>query len=322
VNFGIAFLGDQVNEGAHLRDANRISAFVAALDAYRFLFRNFKRGFSLLLLPITAAGFVLYLTLNRYLAGLRSFLQMPDTRVATLTLGMLAAGLFLSLFCYAIAVSAVSDLALGKPLKDSWLHFRVRRQEWRIYAAYLRLLMLLSMVFVTVFFGAIYIEPLHLIPPLFAAWVLTFLCVLAVIFLFARIGFLVAPIVSTSEGMILRKAYQSSVGDLGRNCLLLALFLVPGILLLTAAGYVFRMQGYAVPVVGTLPLADAARSMREMLGPCLVVINLSLSVTIFLFTVGAISVYRRRLFEHNAPVRASAFGPSLGRPLPAEGPPK
>jgi hypothetical protein len=145
---------------------------------------------------------------------------------------------------------------------------------------------------------------------------------LAVVFLFARIGFLIPPIVATSEGAILRKAFQTGAGDLVRNCVLLVLFLVPGILVLTAGGYVFRMDGYTLPVVGTLPLAEAARLVRVMLGSCLIVLSLSLSLTISLFTIGAISIYQRRLFVQNALSRTSISGSNLGRQLPAEGPPK
>src|ERR1700680_3778523 len=87
--------------------ADRVSAIEAALFAYRLLFREFLAIAKLSLLPVTAAGVVLYASVSGYLSELRVFLASPNPHAASLALGLLAAGLFLSLFCYAMAVAAV-----------------------------------------------------------------------------------------------------------------------------------------------------------------------------------------------------------------------
>lgn len=296
MNIGIALSGDQSGVAADDRRPNRVSAFAAALYAYKFLFRHFWSALRLLLLPIVAAGLVLYVTLSIYLEELLAFIEAPNPRVASLALGTLTAGLFLSLFCYAIGVVAISNLALGKPPRGAGLHFKAERQEWRVYAAYLRFLLLLSVVFVSVYLLSAYVAPLLMFPERFSAWLLTLVCVIGVTWLVARIGFLVAPVVAAGEGSVLRKARQESARDLWRNCILMALLLVPGVLVQFVGEYVFRMGAGALRVARTLPLADSARSMREMLGSFLAVISLSLFVTIILLTVGAIAAYQTKRF--------------------------
>src|SRR4029077_5715269 len=118
---------------------DRVSAVAVALFSYKFIVRRFWSVVRLLALPIFAAGLVLYIFMSLYLSELLQFLGTPDPRVASFALGMLATGIFLSLFCYATAVVAITNLALGKIEPGSWFHFRVERQVWRVYAAYMRL---------------------------------------------------------------------------------------------------------------------------------------------------------------------------------------
>src|ERR1700730_10313801 len=96
------------------RQTGRVSAFAAALFAYKFFIRRFWSVLRLLALPMLAAGLVLYVCVSLYLSDLLRFLGAPDPHVASFALGILAAGILLSLFCYAIAVAAITNLALGK----------------------------------------------------------------------------------------------------------------------------------------------------------------------------------------------------------------
>src|SRR5205085_2663810 len=159
VNFRIAMFSEQT--GAILADhsADRVSAFAAALFAYRCFFRQFWIIVRLLSLPIIAAGLVLYACLDSYLTDLLRFLASPNPRIATLALGVLAAGIFLPLFFYAAAVAAASNLALGKKAKNARFNFKIERQEWRLYAAYLRFLLLLCVVFISVYLLSAYVAP-------------------------------------------------------------------------------------------------------------------------------------------------------------------
>jgi hypothetical protein len=209
---------------------------------------------------------------------------------------------------------------LGKPPRRAWLHFKAERQEWRVYAAYLRLLLLICAVMAFAFILSSYVAPLLLVPSAFIPWVLTLVSVIGVAWLFARIGFLIAPVVAASQGPVLRRAMQESARDLWRNCLLIALLLVPGVLALIAGGYAFRMGALR----GSLPLADSARAMKEMLVAFVSVISLSVFVTMVLLTVGAIAVYQPKRFWNvrQGRVKHLEFGSNSPATAPAEGPPK
>ena len=321
MSFGIVSVGE--GDGTARDDpVTRVAIFAVARDTYTFFFRNLWLIVRLAFVPIIAAGLVLYVSLNRYLADLLLFLENHNPRVASLALGTLAGGLFLSLFCYAIAVSAISDLALGKTAKGTMVALKATRQVWRIYAAYLRLLLLLSVVLVAACLASAYVAPLLPIYGAIGPWVLASASILAVVWLFARIGFMVAPVIAVSEGPVLRRAKEESARDLGRNCILILLLLVPGVLVLAAGGYVFGIESGSL-WGGTLPLVDSTRAMSQTLGAVVTVVSLSLFVTIVLLTAGGIAAYQNKRF-HEA-VRSHPKQPialNLGYSVPAEGPPK
>ena len=270
----------------------RVSALSAALVAYKFFIHRFWAVLRLLALPIIAAGVVLYVCVSLYLSELLRFLGAPDPRVASFALGILAAGIFLSLFCYAIAVAAITNLALGKPERRPWFRFGAERQEWRVYAAYMRFLLLLGLVFISVYLFSTYVGPLLAPAQDAARWTLTTLSVVVIFSLTARVGFLVAPVVATSEGPVLRKAWQQSARDFWRNCGLIILLVAPGLLVQIAGEYVLQFGAWAPHLGGNLSFADYTRVMGGMLGSILVVVSLSSFVTIVLLTVGAVAAYQ------------------------------
>lgn len=285
------------------RQRDRVSALAVALFAYRFFVHRFWSVLRLLALPIIAAGLVLYVCVSLYLSELLRFLGAPDPRVASFALGILAAGIFLSLFCYAIAVAAITNLALGKTERRRWFHFGAERQEWRVYAAYMRFLLLLGLVFISVYLFSTYVGPLFAGMQNGVRWTLTTLSILAVFGLTARVGFLVAPVVAASEGPVLRKAWQQSARDFWRNCALIILLIVPGLLVQIAGEYVLQFGSWAPRVAGNLSFADYTRVMGAMLGSFLVVVSLSSFVTIVLLTVGAVAAYQ------NQPLANASGGP-------------
>src|SRR5262245_31162931 len=108
VNFLSGVFADSAEGSISEQAGGRITLGQAALSAYGFLFRQGGQVLRALILPVTAAGLVLYTSLGFYLSELLSFLGSPNPRVASLALGTLAAGFFLSLFFYSMAVVAVS----------------------------------------------------------------------------------------------------------------------------------------------------------------------------------------------------------------------
>jgi hypothetical protein len=151
-------------------------------------------------------------------------------------------------------------------------------------------------------------------------WGLTIGSILAIWWMTARIGFLIAPVVASSEGPVLRRAWRQSGPDVGRNCVLIALLLIPGLLVQAAGEYAFRFHELAPRVNGKLPLADYATVIRDMLGSIIFVISLSSFVTVVLLTAGAVAAYRGAGFVATGPRR----GPNskLGSAVPAEEFPK
>lgn len=287
----IAFFNDDTESSPIGRQVNRVSAFEAALISYKFLFRQFWPALRLLWMPMVAAGVVLYLCLSVYLSKLLLFLSSPDPHTASLALGILAAGIFSSLFCYAVAVGAIADLALGRAPKNIWLRFRAERQEWRIYAAYLRFLLLITVVLVSVYVISTYLVPLSAVAPAFSAWGLTVAAAAAILWLTARIGFLVAPVVARSKGTVLRKAWRRSAHDLWRNCWLILFLLVPGLLVQLAGELLLRLGEAPLRPANELPVADYARLLEQTLGGFLCVVCASAFVTIVLLTVGGVAAY-------------------------------
>src|SRR5438309_10487028 len=108
-----------------------VSAFVCAWLSYAFLFRRFVPLLKVAGLPIAAMGAVVYLSLNAYLSELMQFIASGDPRAASLALAALAAGIFISIFCVAVAVSGVTHLALESPSRMSWSSPKAGRREWR-----------------------------------------------------------------------------------------------------------------------------------------------------------------------------------------------
>ena len=300
------------------RQTDRVSAFAAALFSYKFFVRRFWSVVRLLVLPIVAAGLVLYVCLSLYLSELLRFLGAPNPRVASFALGILAAGIFLSLFCYAIAVVSITNLALGKVERHDWFRFRAERQTWRVYAAYMRFLLLLCLVFISVYLFSAYVAPFLSVATTSMRWALTILSVLVIYCLTARVGFLIAPVVAAGEGPVLRKAWQLSARDFWRNCVLILLLIVPGLLVQVAGEYVLQFGAWAPRVAGTLSFAAYTRVMGEMLGSFLVVVSLSSFVTIVLLTVGAVAVYQNGPLR-DVPQGWPASDPSRDRSVPAEG---
>jgi len=271
----------------------------------------------LLVLPIVAAGLVLYVCMSLYLSELLQFLGAPNPRVASFALGILAAGIFLSLFCYAIAVVSITNLALGKAGRRAWFHVRAERQTWRVYAAYMRFLLLLCLVFIRSIFFRLTSRPCSLSRRIHALGAHDFKRA-GHLYPYRSGRILDRSCRSGGRGTVLRKAWQLSARDSWRNCVLIALLIVPGLLVQVAGEYVLQFGALGSPrgrqsVVRRLHEGDGRDA-----GKFLVVVSLSSFVTIVLLTVGAVAVYQHGRCA-GCP-RRWPLGPSLDRSVPAEGP--
>src|SRR5437588_1780188 len=188
--------------------ARQVPALASTSAAYGFLLRNIAVLVRLLLLPIAAIAAVLYFSIRAYLSELVVFIASGDPRAASVALAAITACTLLTLFCASVAASSVVNLALGRPLRGSGLQFRTGRQEWRLYAAYLRFLLV-----ITAFLSADYIFAAQLLPLLIASAAIATAAgiavgVVGIVALLAAVGFLLPIIVARSQGTVLRKALR------------------------------------------------------------------------------------------------------------------
>jgi len=288
VNTQSAVVGETALSKTSASDS--VSVFEAAAFAYGFFVRRFLLIVRLLALPILTSGLILYVCLGSYISELLLFLGSPAPRVASVALGMLAAGIFLSLFCYSVAVSAIMDAVLGKP-KRPWALLRTARQDWRVYAAYLRLLLVVSVGLLASSFAGLFVAPLFGLPQTAISWTLTALSAIGVYWLIARIGFLVAPVIAAGEGPVLRAAWIRSRKHPLRNCLLIALLGAPGCLLWFAGEFLFRFDSGLASAAAGSSLASYATVMAQTLGTFIALASVSAFVSIVLLTAGAMRLY-------------------------------
>jgi hypothetical protein len=121
---------------------------------------------------------------------------------------------------------------------------------------------------------------------------------------------------------VLRKAWLQSAPDAGRNCLLIALLLIPGLLVQAAGEYAFQFRELTPRLSGHLPLADYAIVIRDMLGSIVFVIGLSSFVTVVLLTAGAVAAYGGAGSQADPTRQWRDPNPRLGSAVPAEEFPK
>ena len=280
----------------------RPTAFAAASLSYGFLFRELRPLAQLLLAPFAATTLVIYASLWAYVSELIAFIASGDARAASVALGALTAGIFLCMFFVAIAVSSVVDLILGKRRSGGWIHLHPARQDWRLYAAYLRFLLVLSG-----YLSAVYLVCALALPAVGASrttiGVVSVSAAIAGFYvLFARIGFLIPAIVAGSTGAVLRKALHEGSGSFCRNLVIVALASVPGLVIQIAGEALFKVgTGSMRGVKLDLPIMLYARALETRLPEFALLFSLSGFVTLVLFTAGSVLCYRDRLFLHPLP---------------------
>jgi hypothetical protein len=281
-----------------------VSVSNAVRFAYCFLLYRLSSTLRLVWLPLTLAGMTLYLCLSDYLSDLVVFLGSPSPKLASRALGTLAAGIFLTLFFYTNSVIALTNSALERPAEPRWFPLRARRQEWLLFSAYLRLFLLLILFAVCMWnlslsLGTVFGAPrnLSLAVPALAA-------LIAMFWLFVRMGFLLGPIAVEMKGSALRLAWKLSGKNFWRIAAVVFFLLIPGILVQWTGEVVLRTWNSVPSEVQSIPIADYAQFMERTLSAGLVVTSLSSLITLVLLTAGAVAVYENRNWQEALPPRA------------------
>jgi hypothetical protein len=274
-----------------------LTAVAAAALVYGILIQKFRQILRLLLVPAFATALVMYFSLKAYLAELIAFIPSGNPRAASLALGALTAGIFLSIFLAAVAISWLTDLVLPDRADPRSFRVRVGRPEWRLYAAYLRFLLLIAAFLTGIYCMSAYILPLLPMSAESLENLSAFLIIAGCFSLFVRVGFLIPPIVAQSTGTVLRKALHQGSRQFGRNFALLLVLSVPGFAIEIAGEYLFRLGSGPTRLEITLPIVYYARALEHRLAEFVFVSSLSAFVTLVLFTTGSIVCYRNRIYS-------------------------
>lgn len=238
------------------------------------------------LLPWFAGGLLLYGVLHIYFQRLQIFLAQPSDRTGSLILGVVASGLFLLLFLHCMICAAVAGVLLDQPERPMAL-LRARRREWRLYAAHLRLLLVLSL-FVPCAIGLAYVSagPLRLLLELIA--LVTFSWTLA------RLWFLMVPVsVKNFQGPVLRRAWRQSAGHAPGILAVFVLLSVPGLALEFLAETAMRGAGVFPAVAPGRSFGQAVEMCMQYLPVMVCVVSIMYLVSILLLVAGQVCVFRQ-----------------------------
>jgi hypothetical protein len=279
--------------GVALAERRRARLSIGGPLAFAFgvLVRRWGQLLRVAWVPLLLAAGVLYASLDGYLSELQTFGGAPDPRVAGIALGELAAGIFGSLVLFSMFAVSVTEIALGREASARSFGLRLRRQEWRLYAAYLKF-----SVGVIAFFALLCgaaIGNLRVVP----AWLLVPVGVLGAYLLFVRTAFLFPPLIMSERGPMLRRAWALTASDAWRIAVVVLLLLLPGVAIEIAIEFALRLGGMAIAGHAFPSLATYAPETRRVLPGFLVAMTLWSFVTITLLTGGAVAVYRSLVGE-------------------------
>ena len=208
---GSATLGPEAREAPEGQPATAIGILQSAAFAYRLLMSKGGRLVSLVWLPIVLAQVCLYIGGSGYLDELQQFLKAPNPKLASLAFAFLVGGILAAMFFWTMAISAVADVALERPMPGRSFYLRAKLQEWRLYAGYLRFLLLLCLLAGGIGFFLSSLGPLFPGSGFVPVWIYAVAIIGALFWFTARVCFLMPPIVAQTKGMIVREIGRAHV---------------------------------------------------------------------------------------------------------------
>lgn len=267
--------------------------------AVGFLWREATKIAPRLLLPLVIGGVAFYFSLDLYLTLLERYLLNPNDRVASVLLGVATAGLLVTLFMHSVTVASLASLGVGRE-DHGWKFFCVSRRSWRLYAAYLRFLLVCAACL-----SVVVILQSVLLRAGAGAWVSPageLLLVLVFAVLAADIGFLLPAVASANDGgQVVRQSLRLSWSNTAK-----LLFIVVVITLLggglETAGEIAVWNAGLVPVMnGSTPPLALVTAYRVGLPVMLIVIGVAYVVVTLLATAAAVAAYRQIAPERASP---------------------
>jgi hypothetical protein len=269
----------------------RIATKNTAVLAYQFLTKAGPGLWLSLLLPVLTGGILLYGSMNLYLLDLERYLIQPTDRIGSVILGLAATGFLTVTFVQAVISSEIASRFLDRP-DGGWRFFRITRRVWRLYAAYLRFLLLCAVYIVAVQIVRLVAGEFLVLPllPLLDALALA----AGLFYLTARIGLLVTSVaVATDKGPVVRGAWRISAGNFRGLALVVGGILILGLALETVGEILLHAAGLGVVTSPGMLLVDVVRTFRTALPGVIIVVSLSYLATNILGNVAGLSVYRQ-----------------------------
>lgn len=283
-------MNEVVDKGEAITGLSRpqVQIVQTSLDTLSFVATHFLEILRQIAVPVIAGWVILYFSLSAYISELLQFIQRPGDRSASLVLGVFTAGLLLGLLFNAIAVIGIARFAIGDRPSG---YIRLGRPEWRFFAASLRFLL------VSVGLIAVYLVGLLGISALNAGADVRILLgasiTIAFLYLGVRVGSLMAPVTVAEKGAILRRAWRLSRLSQWYVAAVFAILAVPLFLIEIGGEFVLRLTGSNFANVPNDTLAERAVIFRRMLPEFLLVQMIAYVMTVVLFTVGSVYVYRK-----------------------------
>ncbi len=266
--------------------------------ALTFSFRNAAAIVARVALPALIGWIISYASFSLYLTEIERYLGSPSERIASVVLGLVAAGTLGTLFLHSVIVAAVTALVLG--LEDGgWKFFHIARREWRLYAANLRLLLVAGIWVGALLAVQIAAAKLSWPPPF--GLVLDLLMAGGLGLLGVRFWFLAAPLsVAETQGQILRRAMRLSAGNSWRIVAIMTVVLLVAFAVEQAGEVALRAGGLVAPFPSTGSFAGHVAMFYRILLGILVVVGVAYLVGIVLLTAARVYVYRQ-LTEQTKP---------------------
>lgn len=207
--------------------------------AYRFIFTGLERIIGVIWLPIIVLTIGDYFVNGQYLTGMANALEANDaTQVAPVLAGIVGYGLIKLLLIAVIGVGLTREI-LAPLQRPMFLRFSFGGAELRFAIAVLGIYALLFLVFVicfvlgTILGGSVPGGGLGMAGGQKAigfGLLLVLLCSPALIYVFLRLAFLVAPCVTLEGRFGIERSWELTKGNIGRIFVIILAVVVPLVL--------------------------------------------------------------------------------------------
>lgn len=275
--------------GAHPQQPSLVGLFS---QTFRFVLSHPLQLLGAAIVPVSVGAVALWLMLDSYLLQLIDILQSPNEPAKTLMLGICSAGVLVCLFTHSVAATGISKVACSEKDRAPSVRMEVTQSDLRLYAATLRLLLLMC-VFGALAMGGQRMLVLIGMESRASSTVLHLAVGLAATVLLVRLGILLPPLAVTEHGSVLRRSFQLTRGNsFGIVLYTLALFL-PGLVAHLAGELAIRLFFGDIGLSQTLTLAQSSAIMLRILPHFIAILAVSYFVTLVSLTVGGSLLYRR-----------------------------